>query len=231
MANRWVEFVRKWASENNMNYMCAMTNEKCKADYKKAYPDVKKSNKDVKSTPKYLDKIREEVSFMTPVSTEKQQRMKQFTEMMSKPDGLSKLKQAFAEKYGKNEKDTLDDLHKKYLSLHREKFTNKVRKELEKVTEKINILVRPILKKELNDGYFSDEKGGEILFGLDNRNKMVFTNTDNTVIDKLTDYGRDSSATPVKQLLNAIMSSYKYRLFSGTAGLRNVEDLQQLMTM
>jgi hypothetical protein len=38
MANRWVEFVRKWAKDNNMNYMCAMTTKECKDAYLKAYP-------------------------------------------------------------------------------------------------------------------------------------------------------------------------------------------------
>jgi len=41
MANRWVEFVRKWAKDNNMNYMCAMTTKECKDAYLKAYPKLK----------------------------------------------------------------------------------------------------------------------------------------------------------------------------------------------
>jgi hypothetical protein len=41
MANRWVEFVRKWAKDNNMNYMCAMTTKECKDAYLKAYPKPK----------------------------------------------------------------------------------------------------------------------------------------------------------------------------------------------
>ena len=38
MANRWVEFVRKWAKDHKMNYMCAMTTKECKDAYLKAYP-------------------------------------------------------------------------------------------------------------------------------------------------------------------------------------------------
>ena len=40
MANKWVEFVRKWAARENMNYMCAMTNEKCKAQYRQEHPKI-----------------------------------------------------------------------------------------------------------------------------------------------------------------------------------------------
>jgi hypothetical protein len=38
MANKWVEFVKKWAKDNNMNYMCAMTTPECKSAYLKAHP-------------------------------------------------------------------------------------------------------------------------------------------------------------------------------------------------
>jgi hypothetical protein len=45
MANRWVEFVRKWAKDNNMNYMCAMTTKECKDAYLKEYPKAEKKGK------------------------------------------------------------------------------------------------------------------------------------------------------------------------------------------
>jgi hypothetical protein len=45
MANRWVEFVRKWAKDNNMNYMCAMTTKECKEAYLKEYPKPEKKAK------------------------------------------------------------------------------------------------------------------------------------------------------------------------------------------
>jgi hypothetical protein len=45
MANRWVEFVRKWAKDNNMNYMCAMTTKECKDAYLKAHPKPEKKGK------------------------------------------------------------------------------------------------------------------------------------------------------------------------------------------
>lgn len=38
MPNKWVEFVKKWSAENNMNYMCAMTTKECKEAYLKAHP-------------------------------------------------------------------------------------------------------------------------------------------------------------------------------------------------
>jgi len=38
MPNRWVEFVKKWASKNNLSYGCAISKPECKAAYKKEYP-------------------------------------------------------------------------------------------------------------------------------------------------------------------------------------------------
>jgi hypothetical protein len=49
MPNKWVEFVKKWSAENNMNYMCAMTTKECKEAYLKEYPKEPKKTKSVKS--------------------------------------------------------------------------------------------------------------------------------------------------------------------------------------
>lgn len=38
MPNKWVEFVKKWSADNNMNYMCAMTTKECKDAYLKEHP-------------------------------------------------------------------------------------------------------------------------------------------------------------------------------------------------
>lgn len=48
MPNKWVEFVKKWSAENNMNYMCAMTTKECKEAYLKAHPKEPKKAKKVK---------------------------------------------------------------------------------------------------------------------------------------------------------------------------------------
>jgi hypothetical protein len=51
MPNKWVEFVKKWAKDNNMNYMCAMTTKECKEAYLKEHPKEPKKVKKVKDTP------------------------------------------------------------------------------------------------------------------------------------------------------------------------------------
>ena len=33
MANAWIEFVRKWAKDNNVSYACAVSKPECKAQY------------------------------------------------------------------------------------------------------------------------------------------------------------------------------------------------------
>jgi hypothetical protein len=38
MANSWVTFVRKYAADNNLTYMCAATDPVCRAEYKKSKP-------------------------------------------------------------------------------------------------------------------------------------------------------------------------------------------------
>jgi hypothetical protein len=34
MANRWISFVKTYASENNISYGCAISNPECRATYK-----------------------------------------------------------------------------------------------------------------------------------------------------------------------------------------------------
>lgn len=36
MSNKWVLFVKEWATKNNMSYGCAMTDPKIKEEYKKS---------------------------------------------------------------------------------------------------------------------------------------------------------------------------------------------------
>lgn len=54
MPNKWVEFVKKWSAENNMNYMCAMTTKECKEAYLKAHPkEPKKAKKETRKKGTY----------------------------------------------------------------------------------------------------------------------------------------------------------------------------------
>jgi hypothetical protein len=43
MPNRWITFVKKWSSENNVSYGCALTKPEMKAEYHKLYPKVVKT--------------------------------------------------------------------------------------------------------------------------------------------------------------------------------------------
>jgi hypothetical protein len=47
MANRWVEFVKKYASENNISYTCAMCEIKTKGLYKPL--NKQKTKEDIKT--------------------------------------------------------------------------------------------------------------------------------------------------------------------------------------
>ena len=42
MANRWIEFVRKWARDHDTTYGCALSQPACKAEYKGKYGNRKK---------------------------------------------------------------------------------------------------------------------------------------------------------------------------------------------
>jgi hypothetical protein len=42
MPNRWITFVKKWSSENNVAYGCALSKPEMKAEYNKLYPKVVK---------------------------------------------------------------------------------------------------------------------------------------------------------------------------------------------
>jgi hypothetical protein len=43
MPNRWITFVKKWSSENNVSYGCALSKPEMKAEYNKLYPKVVKT--------------------------------------------------------------------------------------------------------------------------------------------------------------------------------------------
>jgi hypothetical protein len=42
MANRWIEFVRKWAAKKGLSYACALSQPECKAEYQAKYGNRKK---------------------------------------------------------------------------------------------------------------------------------------------------------------------------------------------
>jgi len=56
MANRWHDFVRKYAAKNNVSYMCAASSPECSAAYRREYPknkpEVKKARKEMASMEK-----------------------------------------------------------------------------------------------------------------------------------------------------------------------------------
>jgi len=41
-SNRWTEWVKSWATKNNLAYGCALSNPNCSAEYKKKYGSSKK---------------------------------------------------------------------------------------------------------------------------------------------------------------------------------------------
>jgi len=47
MPNRWIIFVKKWASDNNFSYGCALSKPELKAAYNKEYPKINKLPKGV----------------------------------------------------------------------------------------------------------------------------------------------------------------------------------------
>jgi len=53
MPNRWTDFVKSWASENNMAYGCALTKPELKIAYYNKYPKTKKGNKKDTTPVKY----------------------------------------------------------------------------------------------------------------------------------------------------------------------------------
>lgn len=57
MANSWTLFVKKWASDNNMSYGCALSDQKMKEAYQKSKSQVSK----VKRIPKPKDKSEEPI--------------------------------------------------------------------------------------------------------------------------------------------------------------------------
>lgn len=42
MTNRWIEFVKKWAKDNDTTYGCALSQPACKTEYQKKYGNRKK---------------------------------------------------------------------------------------------------------------------------------------------------------------------------------------------
>ncbi len=49
MPNAWVEHIKKYAKDNNLSYVCALSTPECKNTYVKSTPKQKTKNKSIES--------------------------------------------------------------------------------------------------------------------------------------------------------------------------------------
>ena len=152
----------------------------------------------------------------------------------------------FTEKQRRDTLIRLKTLHDEYLSLHKKKYTNTIQKKLTKVENEFVPLVKPILKKELENGYFiqgnyRDSEGKmedkKIFFNLVTERQFIgsmtylqFKDENGKVIESLTKNGRTNSNTdPYTELRKALLERYKWRLFGNIAGTRDDDDFREFV--
>ncbi len=125
MPNKWTEFVKDWASKNNMSYGCAMTKPECKEAYRAANPKVSKSTKrrnklkGVKEIP--FEKLEE--AFHSTEPKKKNISIKKKVKEIP----FEKLEEAFPSTEPK----------KKNISIKKKEPVSKVRTEVEKIEKKM----------------------------------------------------------------------------------------------
>ncbi len=72
MPNKWVEFVKQWATKNNIDYKSSISNPKCKEEYKKMKPNkqIKKEMKGGDIRPNQPQQIQPDQLLNQPVATQ-----------------------------------------------------------------------------------------------------------------------------------------------------------------
>ena len=172
----WIEHIKDFAKRNGITYGCALSNPDCSAEYHaKRPPKLNKKEKkelggmkaqDINVAKKYnLDKIREEVSFLPPRSTKQIEEMRQFREIMSKPDGVAKLKQAFANANKKVDKPKKLKKPKKTKEQEKQEKQENIKKWKE-YEDQMNTIADLIRRKY---DYFRNSNIGDILRYFRNR--------------------------------------------------------------
>ena len=146
---------------------------------------------------------------------------------ISQAKSASEDAKAIAPPKMKDDNDTLEKLHNKYLKLWKEPYTKKIAKELEEVQDKANKLIRPILKKELEKGFFTSEVG-RIDFA-----PFKYTYHDGEVMTAM-DFKPSvrvgilaGRADAYSYLYKALTTKYRWRFFGNVAGIRNIEMLKE----
>ena len=250
MPNKWVEHVKKFARDNNMSYGCALTDPDIRRGYEKA--PIKKTK--AKLQDEEREKRQDEEEARVNARNREEEKKSVANEPITHKESKKMLKKLFEGKdlsslakvlkpQSKEEK-LIGQLHDEYLRLNKvPKYTNKVRKAIQDVEGMANELIRPILKKQLEQGFFPTEWGfkyGEMKFKVASfadryrggKEKKVFEFfLDGKKLDEEEDIGiqRKSSEwyDPYVALYEALSRYYRYRVFSGVAGMRNVEEFKK----
>jgi len=59
MANKWIEHVKKFASDNNVAYACAISDPRCKSSYEKPTKKDKIDNVSIKASKIFIIRYKE----------------------------------------------------------------------------------------------------------------------------------------------------------------------------
>jgi hypothetical protein len=261
MTNRWIEYVKKFAKDNNLSYGCALSDPNLRKGYvptgnkakaKRQDEEREKRQDDEEARVSAIKKKEEKQKFFSLVKadpgtqptkdTEKQQRHKEFIEKYK--DNSELLRKDLGEALNPNKKETelIGKLHDEYLRLNKMPYSKKVGDASQEVQEMANKLIRPILKKQLEVGFFpteKDKKYGEMKFNVASyvdryrggKVKKIFEFfLDGKKIDE-DDIGSHKIHSewydPYRALYYALEKYYRYRFFGNVAGMRNFEEFMK----
>ena len=135
-------------------------------------------------------------------------------------------------------------LRREWSSLNSQKYTNKVRLSMQKIDDEVERLVKPILKKELESGYFTQ---GEYrydayavqrkiaftyvtkpsMFGPDQY--LVFRDISQPSQPVVQEISYKQYINPYKVLYEALGTRFYYRLGWNVAGIRSPEQLMEFV--
>ncbi len=135
-------------------------------------------------------------------------------------------------------------LRREWSYLNSEKFTKKVRLAMQKIDDEVALLVRPILKKELESGYFTQ---GEYrydawavqrtisftyvtkpnMFGFSDDQYLVFRDISQPGDPVVESLSYKQNINPYRVLYEALGTRFYYRLGWSVAGIRSPEQLME----
>ena len=150
----WTDFIKEWASKNNLSYGCAMSDPALRVAYYKKYPKrltflkeqkAKQAKKDTfreEPLPKSnfdFEKIQKEVSFLPPKSIEQQKEQQVFKDVIQSKDIDKLVEETIMDIFYDKFPDFMKSSTFTKEKIYKDKFLSKSQKEQDTIRKQVKV--------------------------------------------------------------------------------------------